>query len=80
MAQWVRIRPLASFSGFKDPVLLWLWCWPAAAAPIGPLAWELPHAAGVSLKKQKKKEKKENDGCHTSSASLGDRHSTVLSL
>ena len=25
-----------------DPVLLWLWCRPAAAAPIQPLAWELP--------------------------------------
>ena len=24
-----------------DPVLLWLWCRPAAAAPICPLAWEL---------------------------------------
>ena len=22
-----------------DPVLLWLWCRPAAAAPIRPLAW-----------------------------------------
>ena len=26
----------------KDPVLLWLWRRPAAAALIGPLAWELP--------------------------------------
>ena len=25
----------------KDPVLLWLWCRPAAAAPVLPLAWEL---------------------------------------
>ena len=33
-----------------DPVLLWLWCRPVAAAPIGPLAWELPHAAGAALK------------------------------
>ena len=36
----------------SDPVLLWLWCRPAAAAPIGPLAWELPHAAGVALKRK----------------------------
>ena len=35
----------------KDPVLLWLWCRPAAVAPIWPLAWELPYAAGVAIKK-----------------------------
>ena len=33
-----------------DPVLLWLWCWLAAAAPIRPLAWELLYAVGVALK------------------------------
>ena len=38
LAQWV-----------KDPVLLWLWCRPAATAPIRPLAWESPYAAGVAL-------------------------------
>ena len=27
----------------------------AAAAPVQPLAWELPHAAGVAIKKKKKK-------------------------
>ena len=32
-AQWV-----------KDPVLPWLWCRPAAVAPIQPLAWELAYA------------------------------------
>ena len=26
----------------SDPVLLWLWCRPAAVAPIRPLAWEPP--------------------------------------
>ena len=36
-----------------DPVLLWLRRRPAATAPIGPLAWELPYAAGVALKRQK---------------------------
>ena len=30
----------------KDPALLWLWHRLAAAAPIGPLAWEPPYAAG----------------------------------
>ena len=35
-----------------DPALLWLWRRPAAAAPIRPLAWEPPYAAGVALKRQ----------------------------
>ena len=40
----------------KDPVLLWLWDRPGAAAPIRPLAWEPPSAAGlVPLPLQKKK-------------------------
>ena len=34
--------------------LLWLWCRPAAAALIRSLVWELPHVAGVVLKKRKK--------------------------
>ena len=42
----------------KDPVLLWLWCRPAAAAHIQPLAWEPPYAAGAALKM-----KKENGVC-----------------
>ena len=37
----------------KDPVLLWLWCRPAAAAPIQPLAWEHPYALGAAQKKKK---------------------------
>jgi len=36
----------------------WLWHRPAVAAPIGPLAWELPYAAGVALKRKKEKERK----------------------
>ena len=44
-----------------DPELLWLWCrLAAAAAPIQPLAWDLPYAAGVALtRKEKKKRKKQ---------------------
>ena len=42
----------------SDPELLWLWCRPAAAAPIQPLAWELPHVAGMALKRQTEKKKK----------------------
>ena len=36
-------------------VLLWLWCRPAAAAPILPLAWEFSYALGSALKSKKKK-------------------------
>ena len=39
----------------KDPELLWLWRRPVATALIRPLAWELPYAGGVALKKTKKK-------------------------
>ena len=31
--------------------MLWLWCRLAAAAPIQPLAWELPYATDTALKK-----------------------------
>ena len=37
----------------KDPAWLWLWCGPAAARPTRPLAWKLPYAEGVALKKKK---------------------------
>ena len=39
----------------KDLALLWLWCRPAAVAPVRPLAWELPYAMDATLKKKKKK-------------------------
>ena len=38
-----------------DPTLLWLWLRLTAAAPFGPLGWELPHAAGIVPRKQNKK-------------------------
>ena len=38
LAQWVR-----------DPALLWLWRRLAAAAPVWPLAWELPYVTHVAL-------------------------------
>ena len=46
----------------SNPVWLWLWYGPTAAAPIPPLAWELPYAAGVGLKRKKEK------GTHLSDA------------
>ena len=42
----------------SDPTLLWLWHRPVSTAPIRPLAWEPPYAAGVTLKRQKRKERK----------------------
>ena len=38
-----------------DRMLLWLCHRAAAAAPIRTLAWELPYAESVALKRQKKK-------------------------
>ena len=43
----------------SDPVLLWLWRRLAATAPIRPLAWEPPYAAGAAQEMAKKKDKKE---------------------
>ena len=71
MRMWVR--SLASLSVFRigvamscgvgcrhglGPELLGLWGRPTAIALIRPLAWELPYAMGMALKRQKKKKKK----------------------
>ena len=48
LAQWV-----------KGLALVWLWYRPGAAAPIQPLAWELPYVTGAALKRQTIKRKKE---------------------
>ena len=39
---WCRLQT------WLGPMLLWLWCRLAARAPIQPLAWEPPYAAGVA--------------------------------
>ena len=54
----LRVRSLALFSvamswgvGRRrglDPALLWFWRRPVATAPIGPLAWGPPYAAGAA--------------------------------
>ena len=41
----------------SDLALLWLWYRPVAIALIRPLAWELPHATGAALRRQKKDKK-----------------------
>ena len=46
----------------SDLASLWLWHRSAATAPIRPLVWEPPYAAGVALKSTPpKKKKKENE-------------------
>ena len=40
-----------------DPMLLWLWCRPAAVALIQPLVWQPPYATGVALQSKKKKKR-----------------------
>ena len=44
---------------FTDLAFLWLWCRLEATALIPPLAWELPYATGVVLKRQERKEERE---------------------
>ena len=39
----------------RSKTQLALWCRPEAVAPIWPLAWEPPYAAGMALKRQKNK-------------------------
>ena len=58
LTQWVKDYVATNYCvGHRcslDLALLWLWHGPAAAALIQPLAWELPYATGVALKRKKK--------------------------
>ena len=62
----IQVQSLASLSelsfpatcgiGFRhvsDPTLLWLWCRPVAAAPIGPPAWEPLYALHAALGRER---------------------------
>ena len=75
----MQVRSMALLSGLRsgvtvscgvgrrcgsDPVLLWLWRRLVVTAPIRPLAWEPPYAAGAAQengKKTKEKRKKERN-------------------
>ena len=46
LAQWVK-ELWCRLQMQLDLALLWLWCRPAAEAPIRPLAWEPPYAASA---------------------------------
>ena len=57
LTQWVKDLVLLVSCGVgcrrsSDPQLLCLWCRLAAVALVGPLAWKLTHAVGVTLKRQ----------------------------
>ena len=59
LAHWVKDPGVAVSCGVghrrdSDLVLLWFWCRPAATAPIRPLGWELPCAAGAAPEKAKR--------------------------
>ena len=54
-----------------NPELLWLWCRPAPAALIQPLAWELLYAAGVAQgRKEGRKEGREENLIYVKENSL----------
>ena len=60
LIHWVKGSGIAMSCGMycghgSDLALLWLGWRPVAVAPIQPLAWEPPYAAGVTLKEKKKK-------------------------
>ena len=65
----IQVQSLTSLSGLRicvavncgvgcrhgsDSMLLWLWCRPAAVAPIRLLAWELPYFLQMNLSTEKK--------------------------
>ena len=57
LVQWVGDSGFSMSCGVvhrrsSDLTLLWLWCRPAAAALIQPLAWEPPYAEAVAPPKK----------------------------
>ena len=50
---WHCLELWCSLQMQLDPMCLLLCCGPVAAAPIQPLAWQLPCTMGAALKRQK---------------------------
>ena len=62
LTQWIKGSHIAKSCGVGqgcgfDLALLWLWCNPMATAPVRPLAWKPPYAAGTALEKAKRQNK-----------------------
>ena len=62
LAEWIKVPALpwavVYVTDSAQIWFLWLWCRQAVMAPIWTLAWELPYATCVALKRQKEKKKK----------------------
>ena len=66
----------------SDMAWLWLWLWHrlAAVAPVGPLGWEPPYAAGAVLEKtEKRKKKKKKELVYRSSVRFQAQSLALLS-
>ena len=87
MRTWVQ--SLALFGGLRvwcrlqmwlGSMLLWLWCRPAAVAPIRPITWEPLYATGAALKRKKKKDRKRKKGrSYTASKTVSLRQEDFFS-
>ena len=53
-AQWVKGSVVPSSLVHQVTDVAWIWHCSGAAAPIQPLAWELPYAEGAAPKRPKK--------------------------
>ena len=69
-----------------DSMLLWCWCRPVATAPIRPLAWEPPYAAGAAQEKAKRQKKRicimgvSTVKAHLSSYRARDKESPICTM